>query len=203
MPAKGKLTVRPVTPDLWAALEDLFGRAGASNGCWCMYWRLGPAYRRRPREHNRADLKRLVERGPPPGLLAFEEDVPVGWCQLTTRSSLEWLEQGPLGRLPSASTSRHTKRPGIAHSAGPVWALSCFYVRPGYRRRGVSAALIQAAVRAAKAAGAGAVEAYPVDTHATRSTRNLFTGAALTFAREGFELQLTGRPHRMVMRRTL
>ncbi len=168
-----------------------------------MYWRLGPAYRRRPREHNRADLKRLVQRGPPPGLLAFEEDVPVGWCQLTTSSSLEWLEQGPLGRLPAASPSGHSKRQGIADSAGPVWALSCFYVRLGYRRRGVSAALIQAAVRAAKAAGAGAVEAYPVDTHATRSTRNLFTGAASTFAREGFELQLTGRPYRMVMRRTL
>jgi hypothetical protein len=48
-----KLTVRPLTPDLWPALEDLFGKSGASNGCWCMYWRLGPAYQRRPRGRTR------------------------------------------------------------------------------------------------------------------------------------------------------
>jgi hypothetical protein len=26
-----------------AALEVLFGKGGASNGCWCMYWRIGAA----------------------------------------------------------------------------------------------------------------------------------------------------------------
>jgi hypothetical protein len=43
------LTVSPLTPERWPALEDLFGKAGASNGCWCMYWRIGGAYRDRPR----------------------------------------------------------------------------------------------------------------------------------------------------------
>jgi hypothetical protein len=38
-----KLTVR----DLWPALEDLFGKNGAVGGCWCMYWRIGRAYRER------------------------------------------------------------------------------------------------------------------------------------------------------------
>jgi hypothetical protein len=32
-----KLTVRPLTTDLWPALEDLFGENGAVGGCWCMY----------------------------------------------------------------------------------------------------------------------------------------------------------------------
>ena len=31
-----KLIIRPLTPDLWPALEDLFGKDGASNGCWCI-----------------------------------------------------------------------------------------------------------------------------------------------------------------------
>jgi len=38
-----KLTFRPLTPDLWPALEDRFGKDGACSGCWCMYGR----YRRR------------------------------------------------------------------------------------------------------------------------------------------------------------
>jgi hypothetical protein len=44
-----KLTARPLTPDLWPALEDLFGSNGACNRCWCMYWRIGAAYRKRSR----------------------------------------------------------------------------------------------------------------------------------------------------------
>jgi hypothetical protein len=51
-----KLTIRPVTPDLWPALELLFGDWGASNGCWCMYWRRGGAYRGR-REQNKESLR--------------------------------------------------------------------------------------------------------------------------------------------------
>jgi hypothetical protein len=87
-----KLTIRPVTPDLWLALEDLFGKWGASNGCWCMYWRLGGAYRGR-REENKERLRKIVKRGPSPGLLAFDGDLPVGWCQLTPRDALPWLDQ--------------------------------------------------------------------------------------------------------------
>jgi hypothetical protein len=55
-----KFTVRPLTPDLWPALEDLFGKNGACNGCWRMYWRIGPAYFERPRENNRSALRKIV-----------------------------------------------------------------------------------------------------------------------------------------------
>jgi len=42
-----KLTIRPLTADLWPAFENLFGENGACNGCWCMYWRIGSAYHKR------------------------------------------------------------------------------------------------------------------------------------------------------------
>ena len=66
------LTFSPLTAEQWSTLEELFGRAGASNGCWCMYWRIGPRYRDRPREDNKRDLELLARSGPPPGLLAFD-----------------------------------------------------------------------------------------------------------------------------------
>jgi hypothetical protein len=47
----------------------------------------------------------------------------------------------------------------------PVWALSCFYVRTGYRKRGVTSALIAAALKAAKRARAPQLEAYPIMRH--------------------------------------
>src|SRR5881394_4102068 len=98
------LTVRPVTAGQWPALEDLFGRAGASNGCWCMYWRIGPRYRDRPREDNKRDLEQLARSGQPPGLLAFDGGTAVGWCELAPRAELGWLARGrhfrPVDDLP-------------------------------------------------------------------------------------------------------
>jgi len=47
-----KLSIRPLTPNLWPALKELFGENGACYGCWCMYWRIGSAYRKTPREKN-------------------------------------------------------------------------------------------------------------------------------------------------------
>ncbi len=183
-----RLTIRPLTPDLWPALEDLFGAHGACNGCWCMYWRIGSAYSRRPREQNRAAFRSIVHRGPPPGLLAFVGDTPVGWCQLTPRSALPRLEANP--RYPRVDDR-------------PVWSISCLYVRRGHRERGISFRLIAAAVKVARDGGAPAVEAYPVDTTQPESTTNLFTGRASTFVRAGFRTVVDQNPRRPVVRREL
>jgi len=134
-----KLRIRRLTLELWPALEELFGEKGACNGCWCMYWRIGSAYRKTPREKNKAALQKVVRRGPPPGLIAFDGDLPVGWCQLTPRDALPWLER-----------SWRLKRVDDL----PVWSISCLYVRKGYRRMGITSSLIAAAVRLAKKAGA-------------------------------------------------
>jgi GNAT superfamily N-acetyltransferase len=154
------LTVRPLTLPWWPALEHLFGPAGASNGCWCMYWRIGPRYRDRPRAGNKHDLRQLAASARPPGLLAFDGDLP-------------------------------------------VWSLPCFYVRRTHRGQGVMDALIEAAVPAAAAAGAPALEAYPVDTAVPGHTGNLFPGVASAFARHGFRESARRKPDRPVMRRGL
>jgi len=166
-----KLAIHPLTPDLWPTLEDLFGNHWPVNGCWCMYWRIGNEYRKRPRDANKAAFCELVKSGPPPGLLAFDGDLAVGWCQLTPRDALPWLDR----------TWRLKRVDDL-----PVWSLSCFYVRKGYRKRGVTSALIAAALDAAESAGASALEAYPLDANLTPSTSH--TGYASTFARAGFKI---------------
>lgn len=179
------LIIRPMTPDLWPSLEELFGPRGASNGCWCMYWRVGPAYGRRPRGENRAALRALVEEGPPPGLIAFLDGRPVGWCQMTPRSDLPWLDRGP-------------RAPRI--DAAPVWSLSCFYIHRNYRRQGLALALIHEAVRIAQSRGIRMLEAYPIDMDAPRGTTNPFTGVASSFRKAGFVEVARRPPARVVMR---
>lgn len=165
------LTIKALTPDLLPALEDLFADGAAAKCCWCMYWRIGSAYGKRPADANREDFHRIVRKGPPPGLLAFEGDLAVGWCQVTPKAALPSLE-----------------RRGFLKTAGDptAWCLSCFYVRKGYRRRGVTAALIAEAIRFARASGAAALEAYPLDPNRTRTAT--YTGYLRTFEGLGFRV---------------
>lgn len=183
-----ELTVSPLTAERWAAFEDLFGKGGASNGCWCMYWRLGPRYRDRPRTENKSERQQLVGSRQPPGLLAFDGDIAVGWCELAPRADLGWLAQVKFLR-PADYLS--------------VWSIPCFYVRRAYRRRGIMGRLVDAALDATAIAGAPALEAYPVDTLAPGHTSNLFPGVASVFAERGFEVVARRKPDRPVMRRYL
>ena len=182
-----KLTVQALTADLWPALEDLFGKWGASNGCWCMYWRLGGAYRGR-REENKRALRNIVRGGLPPGLLAFDGDLAVGWCQLTPRDAIPWLDHMWWFQRVDAL---------------PVWSISCFFVRRSYRRQRVMTHLIFAALQATKRAGAAALEAYPIDSDVANSTSNIFTGTASTFAHAGFREVARRAPARPIMRHDL
>ena len=75
-------------------------------------------------------------------------------------------------------------------------------MRRGFRRRGVTSALI-AALKAAKDAGAPALEAYPVDAQQPNATRNRFTGLASTFERAGFRAVARRAPQRPIMRHDL
>ena len=182
------LAVRPLTPDLWPQLEELFGRVGACNGCWCMYWRIGGAYNQRPREKNKAAFKAVVKKGPPPGLLAFDGEKAVGWAQLTPRAVLPHLDRG-----------RFTRKLDDV----PVWSLTCFFIRKGHRGKGVMTALLDAAIDYAKAMKAPALEAYPVKTDTKRSNSGMYTGAASSFTRAGFKTVAVPVPHRPLMRLNL
>jgi GNAT superfamily N-acetyltransferase len=144
-----------------------------------MYWRVGNNYRKRPGAANKAEFCKLIKNG----LLAFDGDLAVGWCQLTPRSDLPWLD--------------HTWRLKRV-DAVPVWSLYCFYIRKGYRKRGVSSALIEAANQEARRAGAPALEAYPLDADLTPSASS--TGYISTFKRAGFKVVAQHVPSRPIMR---
>jgi GNAT superfamily N-acetyltransferase len=148
-----------------------------------MYWRIGAAYRKHSSEENKAAFRAVVEAGPPPGLLAFLDSQAVGWCQLTPRSALPWLEKNwRLKRLDEL----------------PVWSISCLYVRTGFRKGGITSALISAALREAKRRKAPAVEAYPLDAELSPSATG--TGFASTFRKSGFQTIASHTPPRPIMR---
>jgi len=181
--------VQPVTRRSWPALVDLFGSGGASNGCWCMYWIVGTEYHKRSRTTNKQQLHSSVMSGPAPGLLAFDDSgTALGWCRLTPREELHWLNR---------------KHDLAAVDDLPVWSLSCFYVRRGCRGHGVMTALVEAAMHHACGMGAPALEAYPIDTDIEGATRNVFPGTSKVFARAGFIVVARRAADRPIMRHDL
>lgn len=144
-----------------------------------------PTVPQKASRQEQGSFRKLVKRGPPPGLLAFDGDVAVGWCPLAPRDELSWLDH-----------SRLLKRVDDR----PVWSLPCFFVRRAYRRRGVTAALIAAASNVARQARAQVPDGYPIDTAAPKSSKNLFTGIASTFARSGFKTVARRAAHRPIVR---
>jgi GNAT superfamily N-acetyltransferase len=142
---------------------------------------------------NRRAFEGLAARADPPlGLIAYDGDVPVGW-----------LATGPRSRYPRAIGPRSRilkdRDPG---EDDDVWLLPCFFVRVGYRRRGVTAALVAAAVDAAEAHGATAVEGFPIADAYPKSYDD-FVGKQRRFAECGFECVAEPSPRRVVMRRNL
>jgi GNAT superfamily N-acetyltransferase len=180
--ADSGLVIEPLTAPHWSAFADLLDQGGPAGRCWCVA-PMGIDYRRRPVASNRADLRRAVKQGPPPGLLALRDQVAVGWCRVTPRDLVPGLER-----------AFRTRRVDDV----PVWSISCFYIRKGHRRNGIMTSLISAAIDYARAGGAPALEAYPLDGAVSPSATS--TGYAATFAKAGFSEIARRSPERPIMR---
>lgn len=145
------------------------------------------------RETREQMMRRLSEREPPAGVLVYRDNQAVGWCQVVHRSSFGYLRTSPGGES-KASVS--------------VWAITCLVVRPGARRQGVSASLIEGAVAYAAARGARAIEAYPVNPRGRIDPGAASVGTKVMFDRAGFLAvgvtdMSVNRMLRLVMRREL
>jgi GNAT superfamily N-acetyltransferase len=80
-----------------------------------------------------------------------------------------------------------------------VWAITCLFVRAGFRKRGISAELAAAAVEHARSRGARAVEAYPM-IHNRVIEEELHVGTIRTYADAGLTEIARPSPRRAVMR---
>jgi GNAT superfamily N-acetyltransferase len=183
------LNIRPLTASRWKDLETLFGERGACGGCWCMWPRLKRSeFQKQKGPGNKRAMKSIVQSGPPPGLLAYAEGRPVAWCALAPRETYRVLDN-----------SRILKRVDDQ----PVWSVVCFFVAKSFRRRGLTAKLLDAAAVYARKHGARIVEGYPVDPKPGAPSADVFawTGLASAFRKAGFEEVLRRSPTRPVMRR--
>ncbi|TVR50920.1 MAG: GNAT family N-acetyltransferase [Puniceicoccaceae bacterium] len=185
------ITVQPLTPERWADFAAIFEARGCSiaRGCWCMYYReTGRAEipaGRRPAELRKERMEERVRTGPPPGLLAYRDNQPVGWMSLGPREDFVKLRRSPVMK-PVDET--------------PVWSIVCFVVPSAFRHQGVARELLRGAIHYARGQGASWLEAYPVDKPERGHDDWMWLGAKSMFDKAGFDEVARRRPQRPVMR---
>ncbi|MGZ6376076.1 MAG: GNAT family N-acetyltransferase [Ktedonobacterales bacterium] len=182
-----QLDFHPLTPERWPDLEALFGPRGACAGCWCMWWRLKRAdFEQFKGQGNKHLFQAAVETDEQPGILAYADGHVAGWCAIAPREVYPRFEQSRVLKVVDAQ---------------PVWSVTCFFVARPYRRQGVTARLLEAAVTFAIARSAQIIEGYPVEPKAEKTADAFaYTGLASTFRQVGFVEVARRSPSRPIMR---
>jgi GNAT superfamily N-acetyltransferase len=176
----------PVTKERWTDLVELFDRPVVRT-CFCMFYRKTGTNTGVGTENRRA-MKALVNRGGIPGLIGYEDGVPVAWVSLGPREDYPKLRRSPIMKPVDER---------------PVWSIVCFFVDRSVRGKGLAERMLRAAVDHARSQGARLVEAYPVDADEQTDPDTMFFGAKSMYDRAGFREVARRRPTRPVVRRAL
>lgn len=189
-PIVPQLTIRPLTPARWDDFEELFGPRGACGGCWCMFWRLSRAeFNKNKGAGNRQLMRDLVGAGVAPGILAYLDGEPVGWCAVAPRTAYSALERSRILQ-PVDDT--------------PVWSISCLFVRKDCRKKGLSVALLRGAIEFVRERGGSIVEGYPVEPQKKEMPAAFaWTGLASAFLKAGFRECARRSETRPIMRHVI
>jgi len=183
--------VRPAVGRFDDFYEVVGVKKPGGQGCWCMSYRDS----RVANEDRPEFMRELCAQEPGPGVLAYVDDTPAGWCSVAPRSTYR--------RLMNSRTIP------FLDDRDP-WAVVCFVVRAGYRGRGLMHDLLEGAVAHAAAKGAEVVEGYPLELQ--NDTRvdviSGYVGTTDLFSSHGFDVAgpttaHSGHRPRWMMRREL
>jgi GNAT superfamily N-acetyltransferase len=186
--------VLPATVDRFDDFATVVNRTRRVNHCWCLSPRLTLRDIEALGEGSRElAMRRLCERPIPPGVIAYREGEPVGWCNAGPRSDMSRLTHSRV--IPTLDDV-------------PVWSVVCLVVRTGYRRQGVTGQLLDGVVEHARRHGAPVLEAYPVEPVGRMDVTMAFVGTVPMFERAGFHKVTQTQGHsgglvRWLMRRDL
>jgi hypothetical protein len=152
-----------------------------------MWWRLKRSvFDSQKGTKNKNALKKIVGGNLAPGILAYSNKEPVGWCAIAPRE-----------HYPVLNNSRVLAKVDDK----PVWSITCFFIKKEFRKNNLSSELIKEAVKFATSHKAKIIEGYPQ----TKKNNNMpaafvWTGFESAFARAGFKEIERRSENRPIMR---
>ena len=138
-----------------------------------MWWRLKRSeFELQKGEGNRRAMKRVVDSGEIPGILAYAKGQPIAWCSVAPKEA-----------YPTLGRSRTLKRVDDE----PVWSIVCFFVAKPFRGKGITGKLLRAAIDYVQKQGGKIVEGYPVEPKKDKIPDVFaYMGLASAFRKAGF-----------------
>jgi len=184
---KSKFSFYPLTKENWKDFETLFGERGACGGCWCMSWLLTKKeFDANKGAGNKRKMKKLVNSNAEPGILAYHDNEPVGWCAIAPREKYIRLEKSRVLRPVDDQA---------------VWSIPCFFIKKEYRRKRLSTEILKAAIGYCKSKGVKIVEGYPAEPYANNIPAAFtWTGFPSSFRKAGFNEVIRRSKSRPIMR---
>ena len=181
-------TIQPLTPETWDDFERLALRHnGVWGGCWCIWFHQSAQIKRGTSEENKALKRSLVEKGQAHAALVYLEGEPVGWCQY-----------GSPEELPAIY---HKKEVENSDYVFPDWRITCIFVDPKHRKKGVAKAAVEGALELMRRSGGGVVETYPQSTDGKSvSSSFLYNGTQSLFESCGFRVVRSKGKNHVIMR---
>src|SRR5262245_10492086 len=149
--ATDEVTIVPANEASWEDIQAVFGMRGYTASCQCQWFKAGRGqWVPGGREERAFQLRIQTDAGhsesdSTSGLIAYLEGEPVGWCAVEPRTAYRGLVRN--NRVPWEGRAEDK-------SDDSVWAVTCLFIRAGYRKRGISRALAVAAVDFARERGA-------------------------------------------------
>jgi GNAT superfamily N-acetyltransferase len=194
-----EVRVVPANRASWDDIQAVFGTRGSAAFCQCQRYKLAPreAFSKFPAEERARRLREQTHPDDPgasatAGLVAYLDDEPVGWCAVEPRIGYPGLLR--VYRTPWEGRTEDRSDP-------TVWAVTCVFVRAGYRSRGIAYALAEAAVAHARERGARALEAYPMRSEVGEvAWDEIHVGPESIFAAAGMDEVSRPGIRRVVMR---
>jgi GNAT superfamily N-acetyltransferase len=192
MSGSASVSVISIADAPWHDVQTVFGTRGDPSTCWCQYFKMDNSeWRNASRQTCEPLLRQQVkDLDPAPGVLAYLDGEPVGWCAVEPRPGYRRLDRM---RILAASPEKPDDT--------SVWSVTCFVVRVGFRRRGVGTALLGGAIEHARQGGARVLEGYPVDPAQRQkvSSAELYHGSVSLFAANGFREVARPTPDRAIV----
>jgi len=161
--------------------------------CYCQFYRIPRAldWKAFTADQNRVAAGASIACGEAEGYLAKVGGETVGW-----------MHAAPRHKLPHAFERLRVEPPDIDVPPREAAIVVCFVIAPAWRRRGVAAALLDAALVDLAARGIAIVDAFPFKAGDSVSPVDHYHGPAALFASRGFA-PIGGNDDVTVVRRRL
>ena len=156
-----------------------------------MYWFMNKKEYDEKRKDGRTkkEMKKMVKDKIEPGIIAYDDNRPVGWIAIQPREKYTKLSNSKIFQPIDDK---------------PVWSIVCFFVHKDYRKMGISVELIKNACDFAASKGGTIVEAYPTETKTKNSAPVfIYTGTSSAFKKAGFTEVARRSETRPIMRKKL